>query len=203
MPFEDRVQAGWIGAIGAVEHFDPTRGVALQTYAEHRIRGAILDSLRELDHLSRWTRRTINAINAIESTETTDEQIAEQLGVCLKNVRWARFCGRYRVVSWPCIDEDGEDVELGYKDRFADCLADVDEAKKLTEFALKCLSERTRRVVRMYYFDGLPMHQIGRRVGVIECRISQILSSARRTMLKAINDQELKQEALKHHAKHL
>src|SRR5689334_13529658 len=88
---DDVISAGVVGLISAIDHFDPAHNVKLKTYAEYKIRGAILDSLRDLDWAPRQKRRKAKQIEAAISTaeqklkgSPTEEEIARELGISVQ-----------------------------------------------------------------------------------------------------------------------
>src|SRR5690242_17619011 len=116
---EDLVSTGVIGLISAIDHFDPTHNVKLKTYAEYKIRGAILDSLRGLDWAPRQKRRQAKQIEAAIATAEqqlqrtpTEEEIAIQLGVTIDEYhQWLVEIRGLNVASLEYAgNDDGKDL---------------------------------------------------------------------------------------------
>lgn len=166
---EDLFQAGCIGLMDAAERFDPSRDFKFKTYAEHRIRGAIFDELRELDHIPRSIRDKIklgklpaHAAATLVSIEN-DEFTRGDRGV-LAEVTTDRFAGG------------------------ALAAMQNDEDRSKARRAIDGLPERDRTVISLYYFEGMNLKEIGKFFDCSESRISQIhvsaLSKLRRIMDK-------------------
>lgn len=192
----DLIGAGVMGLIDAVDKFDPSRNVRFKTYAEIRIRGAILDSLRALDLASRSLREKARKIEEtcwqLEQAmrrSPSDDEIAKALGVSvsefsniLADLRFATL-GGFTIPGQS--DEQGEDVDLieyiPAPDSGVHLLYERQQLRRELVDALKRLSEREQQVIALYYYEELSMRQIGEVLGVGEARVSQIHS---RIMLK-------------------
>src|SRR5581483_7297086 len=181
---EDLEQAGTLGLLNAADRFDASLDVNFATYAKHRIRGAILDSLRQADPMSRELRREKRKIdeasNVLEqqlNREPTEPEIAEALDMDLgrlRDIRWQLFNSQSMpVLSHP--EEGGPEPQFAgsYEDR-PDAIYSRGQLKRLLLQATGSLSERWREVLRLYYVEELPMREIGERLGVNESRVSQI-----------------------------
>lgn len=189
---DDLISEGTVGLIDAVRKFDAARGVTIESYARHRVRGAILDSLREQDHASRDMRRRIKKI---ESTcqdlerqlghPACDQEVADALGVDLSEwyelvaeLQRLGFEGggsRFSLDASKRVNEedlpapaDGDPFVLCYRR----------EQRDLISSALACLTGRERLIMTLYYNGGLTMKQIGLRLGIDESRVSQLHSAA-------------------------
>lgn len=189
---DDLISEGVVGLIDAMKKFDPTKGVTLESYARHRIRGAILDSLREQDHASRDMRRRIKKIESTSQDlefrlgrPAGDAEMAREMGLSL--AKWYErvaelqrlgFDGSGAKISQEVrkrIDEENL-VSKAEDDPFALCYRR--EQRDLLSVALGCLTERERSIVTLYYKDALTMKQIGNRLGIDESRVSQLHSGA-------------------------
>ncbi|MGN7611350.1 FliA/WhiG family RNA polymerase sigma factor [Magnetococcales bacterium HHB-1] len=191
---DDLYQVGVLGLIDAVSKYDPQRAIKFQTYAEFRIRGAILDELRSLDWVPRAVRQTASQIqdayNKLESRlqrPAEDQEVASELGMDVKTFyNQLDSVRNLSIVSFedlrPATD-DGEDWDV------LEVLADPDvpdpiEAIGLQELrralgeAIKTLPEKERLVVTLYYYEELTMSEIGAVLGLTESRISQLHSKA-------------------------
>lgn len=188
---EDLISAGVVGLIDAFEKFDHSKKVQFKSYAQFRIRGAILDSLRTLDWSPRELRRKGRAVEEAIRTVTqrcgraaTDNEIAGELNMSL--VEYQQLLGELKGLEIGSLhmerSEDSGDDELAYvpgapeEDPLFRCLKG--EMKQRLADAIDELPERERMVLTLYYFEELTMKEIGLTLGVVESRVSQIHSSA-------------------------
>ncbi len=187
---EDLISTGVIGLISAIDHFDPRHNVKLKTYAEYKIRGAILDSLRGLDWAPRQKRRKAKQIeSAIGSAEQrlqrspSEEEIAEVLGVSLEEYReWLVEIRGLNVASLEYAgNEQGRDL-LHYlpdePDNLPSTLLERSELEKLLAGAFERLPAIERTVLSLYYHEELTLREIAQVVSLHESRISQLKSQA-------------------------
>lgn len=198
--FDELVSAGTIGLIGALENFEPERGLAFSTFATPRIRGAILDELRRQDHVPRSVRRKARAIaGAREDLARTiagppsDRAVAEHLGVDLQTL-WDWQADIEHAVRVP-LDDDGTDQDgapspampltTGTEDEVEERLTGAQEAHHLRE-ALANMKEQERVVLSLYYFEDLKLHEIATILELTESRVSQIRSKALANLRKAL-----------------
>jgi RNA polymerase sigma factor FliA len=188
---EDLVSAGIIGLIAAVDNFDPARNTSLRTYAEHRIRGAILDSIRGLDGIPSHQRKRAKEVQAaIETAEQKlgrppgEEDIAQQLGVNLDTYRETLL--DVRAVSLGALDAvsaDGSGVAL------LRYLADRDELtpgwiveraalEQLLAQGIAAMPKPERTVISLYFKEELTLAEIGRVLDLHTSRVSQLKTQA-------------------------
>lgn len=191
----DLISYGIFGLIDAIQKYDVARGIKFETYAISRIRGAIIDELRALD----WVPRSVRSrARDIENTVATlegrlnrtpdDGEVAAELGLSLKELQNAYTKIAYTsVVSFdeiwaPNSDRDDKSsLSSVVKDESApDPVAsfESEEIKVILADAIEKLSERERTVVALYYYDGLPLKEIGQVLGVTESRASQLHTKA-------------------------
>lgn len=194
---DDLVHAGVLGLFDAVEKFDSAKNVAFQSYAKHRIKGAILDSLREMDWASRDLRRRQRQIDAMTrdlSTRLgrtpTETELAQEMGVGIE--RWQRMLGELRtvgLVSSTIPGEEGRDRIQEFADT-PDLQPDRLCARRQLQItlgrAMKHLPARYQKVVFLYYTNEMTMKEIGDLLGVNESRVSQIHKAALRKMADAL-----------------
>ena len=189
---DDLVSEGAIGLIDAVRKFDPARGVTIETYARYRIRGAILDSLRDQDHPSRDMRRRIKKIeSACQDLESQlgrpagDGEMAEAMGLSL--ARWyERVAELQRLGFEGAGSRMSQQINKRVKEEDLPARPDIDsftlcyhrEQRDLLSSAMGCLTERERSIITFYYKDALTMKEIGSRLGIDESRVSQLHSGA-------------------------
>lgn len=197
----DLISAGVVGLIDAFSKFDHTKKVQFKSYAQFRIRGAILDSLRTLDWSPRELRRKGRAVEeAIRSVTQrigrapSEQEIAEELGLGL--AEYQRILGDLRGLEIGSLhmerSEDSGDEELTYipgpaeEDPLFRCLKG--EMKQRLADAIDELPEKERIVLTLYYYEELTMKEIGLTLGVVESRVSQIHSSAVLRLRAALAD---------------
>jgi RNA polymerase sigma factor for flagellar operon FliA len=183
----DLTQAGFLGLLDAAEKFDENRGVRFRTYAELRIRGAILDSLRSLDWVPRSLRRLRRELQNMEDglearlgRVPSDEELAAAMNVSVPELRIARDRVRHsEIVS--SGDESFERAIALTVDPQATSpqeLLERREIELLLAREVEKLPPRERLVLTLYYQDELSMKEVGRVLGVNESRVSQIHSKA-------------------------
>ncbi|NYF80355.1 sigma-70 family RNA polymerase sigma factor [Granulicella arctica] len=188
---DDLISAGVVGLIDAFAKFDHNKKVQFKSYAQFRIRGAILDSLRTLDWSPRELRRKGRAVEeAIRSSTQrlgrapSEQEIAAALEVSLSD--YQQLLGDLKGLEIGSLHmertEDSGDEELAYipgspeEDPLFRCLKG--EMKQRLIDAIDELPEKERLVLTLYYYEELTMKEIGLTLGVVESRVSQIHSSA-------------------------
>lgn len=192
VPLDDLIHAGVVGLIDAVEKFDPGKNVQLRSYAKFRIRGAILDSLREMDwsprHLRRQARRVEEAHRALKlrlGRAATEPELAKELAMSLEDFQHllgelsGLDLGSLQAESVdPTADEEAVSYRPGGTDRDPFFLCLHGEIKSHITSALDDLDRKERQVVMLYYLEELTMKEVGAVLGVGESRVSQIHSAA-------------------------
>ena len=188
---DDLVSAGMVGLIDAFSKFDHNKKVQFKSYAQFRVRGAILDSLRTLDWSPRELRRKGRAVEEAVRTVTqklgkapSENEIAAEMGVSLSD--YQTLLGDLKGLEIGSLhmerSEDSGDEELAYipgapeDDPLFRCLKG--EMKQRLTDAIEDLPEKERMVLTLYYYEELTMKEIGLTLGVVESRVSQIHSSA-------------------------
>jgi RNA polymerase sigma factor for flagellar operon FliA len=188
---DDLISAGVVGLIDAFSKFDHTKQVQFKSYAQFRIRGAILDSLRTLDWSPRELRRKGRAVEeAIRSVThklgraPAEQEIAAELSLGLGE--YQQLLGDLKGLEIGSLHmertEDSGDEELSYipgspdEDPLFRCLQG--EMKQRLIDAIDELPEKERMVLTLYYYEELTMKEIALTLGVVESRVSQIHSSA-------------------------
>jgi RNA polymerase sigma factor for flagellar operon FliA len=184
---EDLVSAGVVGLMDAFTKFDPAKKVQFRSYAQFRIRGAILDSLRTLDWSPRELRRkgraveeAIRVLTARMGHAPDEAEVARELkGLEIGTLHMER-------------NEDSGEEELAYipgrpeEDPLFCCLRGELE-ERLAE-AIQNLPDRERLVMSLYYYEEMTMHEIGLALGVVESRVSQVHASAVAHLRGALKD---------------
>jgi len=181
---DDLVQAGSLGLMDAARKFSPGKGIPFQTYAKHRIRGAILDSLRENDgasrDLRRWQKRietVIAELSAKLHRAPEETEIAQHLDVDVDTLRGIRMRTRGLEPPAPLSrkDEDLSDLDFPTSSvTYPDSICATKQLNDVLGDAVKQLSPRHQRVLQLYYAGGMTMREIGNRLGVNESRVSQV-----------------------------
>jgi len=206
---DDLISAGIMGLLDAVDRFDPSRQVQFKTYAEFRIRGAILDELRSMDWVPRSTRKKIHdmerAVTAVEGRlkrPADDSEIAEEMDINVDS--YYGILNKARGVELLSLDEylkddrDNSESKKTFKSliRGNDDLGDhimASELKRVIAESLETLTEKEQMVLSLYYYDELTLREIGEVLDLTESRISQIHTKAvikLRPKLKSYYDME-------------
>ena len=188
--FEDLVQNGMLGLLDAIDRYQEGFGAQFETYATQRIRGAMLDGLRENDWLPRNLRRELRrietAINQLEHAHgrsPTERELAEALGMTLadyqKTLQDAR--GHQLVYFEDFVGEGDEDLlERHLTDDNADPAEILAEqnVKSMLVKAIDQLPEREKLMMALYYEQDLNLREIGEVMGVTESRVCQLHTQA-------------------------
>lgn len=185
---DDLIQAGLLGLLEAARRYDPTQGANFSTFAEPRIRGAMLDEIRKGD----WTPRSVHrkarevsaAIHAVETAtgrEAREREIAEQMGLSL--AEYHDTLADLRGQKLLSLDEAGPDDEsevqqIPAPDSDPSEAVNREHLCKLLAGAIDLLPERERLVLSLYYDEELHLKEIGAVLGVSESRVSQLHSQA-------------------------
>lgn len=187
---EDLVQDGMLGLIDAVDRYDPARGGRLQAYAEFRIRGAMVDGLRQADWVPRAVRRnhrrlehTRQELRQALAREPGEAEVAEALG--LEQRDYEVLCRRARLRTLVSIETPADDEgRLRVGDRLAwegesseERWVKAETSQGLRR-AMSALPEAQRRTLSLYYHQGLSLRRVGDRLGVTESRASQLRRAA-------------------------
>jgi RNA polymerase sigma factor for flagellar operon FliA len=195
---DDLVHAGILGLFDAAKKFNPRKQVTFSSYAKHRIKGAILDSLRQLDWASRDLRRRHKQIEAATRDLATELQrnpthaeVAERLGV--GEERWRQMMMELRTVG--LVSASGRQQERdepstpdfpAKEGTQPDHMCAQEQMRGHLELALGTLPDRYRQVVQLYYSKEMTMREIGEMMGINESRVSQIHKSALHKMAIAL-----------------
>jgi RNA polymerase sigma factor for flagellar operon FliA len=187
---DDLISTGVLGLISAIDNFDASHNVKLKTYAEYKIRGAILDSLRGLDWAPRQKRRKSKQIEAAISvveqrlkTSPTEEEIAAELGISIDEYHeWLVEIRGLNVASLENSgSEPGRDL-LSYLpasgDNLPSTLLERSELERLLASSIDRIPAIERTVLSLYYHEELTLREIAEVVNLHESRISQLKSQA-------------------------
>lgn len=187
---DDLISAGVIGLMDALTKFDPGKKVEFKTYAEFRIRGAMLDELRSMDWVPRSVRqkatqleRTINQLEKKKGRSVEDEEIASEIGISLD----AYYETMKNLHGLSPLDM--EEVQKRFPrlslEEILDSLVDSEEndpfhqyslkeLKKVLARAIDELSSKEKMVISLYYYEELTLKEIGEALDLTESRICQI-----------------------------
>jgi RNA polymerase sigma factor FliA len=189
---DDLISTGAVGLISAIDRFDPSLNVKLKTYAEYKIRGAILDSLRGLDWAPRQQRKRhkqIEAAIAVAEQQLhctpSEEQIAAQLGLSIDDYHtWLVETQGLNLGSLEVAapdDENSRDL-LNYiaddQEAWPSRIVERSELQKLLAEAIAKMPDMEKTVLSLYYYEELTLREISKVVGLHESRISQLKSQA-------------------------
>jgi RNA polymerase sigma factor FliA len=188
---DDLVSTGIVGLISAIDHFDPGHNVKLKTYAEYKIRGAILDSLRGLDWAPRQQRKRAKQIEAAIAVleqrlhgSPGEEQIAAELKLSV--IEYHEWLVDIRGVNLGSLEssspeDDGRDL-LKYisdeEDHWPSNLLERSELERLLGEAIEKMPPVERTVLSLYYHEEMTLREIAKIVDLHESRVSQLKSQA-------------------------
>jgi RNA polymerase sigma factor for flagellar operon FliA len=205
---DDLASAGIIGLIKAVETFEPERGFKFETFAAHKIRGAILDELRALDWVPRSVRqkardlqRTYSKLENDLGRLPYDDEVCDSLGISIKE--YEDILSDVAPVTIISLEESMPDRSSDSKElRIIDTIEDpgssnplkelgFNEVKSILKEAIANLPEKEKLVVALYHYEELTLKEIGVVLEITESRVSQIHSKAilklRSRLLQRIN----------------
>jgi len=193
---EDLISSGIIGLIDAIQKFDLSKNINFKTYAEFRIRGAMLDELRSLDWIPRSIRKKSQLIeNAYAQLQRAlgrpaeAEEVAEMLGITVDD--FYQMLDETKSVSLVTLDgrdpknhgnsRGGFDLSENLADEnLRDALQTVhlSELQELVLQAIEALPDKEKLLISLYYYEELTMKEIGLIMGYTESRISQLHTQA-------------------------
>lgn len=199
----DLVSYGILGLIDAIEKFDPERGVKFETYAVPRIRGAILDELRSIDWVPRSVRAKARAADQAYTRlehslrrSPTDEELAAELGLSPAELdallRQTTRAGVLQLDEVLFSGQAGPSTlgdTIATTDESPGALVEIEETRRLLARAISSLAERERKVLSLYYYEGLNLAEIGDILGVTESRVCQIHTKAVHQLRYRLRDQ--------------
>jgi RNA polymerase sigma factor for flagellar operon FliA len=190
----DLVSYGLLGLISAIERYDPDRDVKFETYAIARIKGSIIDELRQMDWVPRSVRarardieRAITELEAKFGKAPTEEEIASKLGVSQEDLQESLL--EISRTSIAALDELWTASSSGDQVALIDTIEDTQgpepqtalaatETREALGEAIARLPEREKLVVTLYYYEELTLREIGEVLGVTESRVSQLHTKA-------------------------
>jgi len=186
---EELISAGIVGLIDALDKFNSAMGIKFQTYAEHRIKGAMLDELRKMDWIPRSIRKDIHriedAITAVKyrlGREPEDHEVALEMNIDIDS--YYKMTSKAQGITLVSLDKvmpDGSTPKFTRQASNTPSPFDelkIKELKKIISRALVSLSKKEQLVISLYYYDELTLKEIARVLDLTESRISQIHSKA-------------------------
>jgi len=195
---DDLWSVGALGLVDAAHRFDPARGIKFETFAQHRIRGAMLDELRQMDHLPRRLRTAAEkasserrTLSATLGRQATTEEVAKALNMPIEELQELEMLSQPLLAFdspeagalVPVASDGPSPMETAIKNQLSAQLVE----------AVHTLTDRQRQVVGLYYVEGLTYREIAKVLGVSEPRICQIhgdaVKSLRVTMEEATESQ--------------
>lgn len=189
---EDLVSAGVIGLMDALTKYDPTREAKFKTYAEFRIRGAMLDEIRSMDWVPRSVRERIGLLQKTQQQlmkkhgrAPTDEEVAAELQMSAGELD--EFLSKSQGAVLLSLDD--LNVQEADGNRILNVLVDTqhpdplslvvsENVRELLAKAVQQLPEKERLVLSLYYYEELTMKEIGATLKVTESRVCQIHAKA-------------------------
>jgi RNA polymerase sigma factor for flagellar operon FliA len=164
--FEELLNYGIFGLLTSIERFEESRGLKFETFATHRIRGAILDGLREIDPLKRGTRSKVKkldrAINELKSSlgkNPNDEDIANYLNITQEEL-----------VDWY--------IEIDAPSAFGNDTTTSENSSIDLSMAIDSLDDREKKIIDLYYYEDLSLDEIAKVLNISISRVSQIHGKA-------------------------
>jgi len=188
--FDDLVQNGMLGLLDAIERFQEGFGAQFETYATQRVRGAMLDGLRENDWLPRNLRRelrrietTINQLEHEQGRAPSEKELADALGMTLSDYqRTLQDARGHQIVYYEDFSgtDDEDFLERHLTDNDADPLSILEDrgVKEQLVLAISQLPEREKLMMALYYEQDLNLREIGEVMGVSESRVCQLHTQA-------------------------
>lgn len=184
---DDLVSYGTIGLIEAIDKYDVSKG-SLKSFAYLRIKGAILDHVRSIDHLKRTSRKKVKQLHvAVQELEQklgqapSNTQIAEALGVSLTELHKTQRDTAINFLSINAtLDESGDEFSSIIPSKEATPEDNCERSLMLEnlEQAIKVLPEKEKLIIGMYHFKQLSMRKISKILGISESRVCQLHNKA-------------------------
>jgi RNA polymerase sigma factor FliA len=184
---DDLISTGVIGLLAAIDNFDESHNVQLKTYAERRIRGAIMDSLRDLDWAPRETRKKSKVIEAAIhkskqrlAREPAEEEIAAELGIVPEEYqRWLTEIQAIDLQAMEYVGSDGRRSDLlrvvpDPEQNWPSHVVERSELERILALAIERMPKMERTVLNLYYFEELSLAEISKVVKLHLSRVAQL-----------------------------
>lgn len=188
--YDDLVSFGVFGLIDAIDKFDVNKGVKFETYASLRIRGSIIDSIREMDWVPRSLRQKNKELERVYweienelGHSASDKEVADKMGISLDDFyKLLNDVNLSSMVSLEEFIEQNYEVEIGLpntnKEDTPENYVEITELKEILADAINKLPEKEKTVISLYYFEELTLKEISAIMKVSESRISQLHTKA-------------------------
>ena len=193
---DDLISAGMLGLLDAADRFDPKRGEKFESFAEFRIRGAMLDALRSRDSLSRDMRRISTELKRASAglanqlgREPSDVEVASHLGVAVDEIH-AR---RAKLSGWSVVGFDDAGpafLEQTMDESVADPCDVAAERELFGQMVdhIEKLPPKMQQVLSLYYCEDLNLKEIGHVLGVTESRVCQLHTEATKRLRASLGE---------------
>lgn len=191
---DDLISSGMIGLLDAIKKYDPKKNISFKTYAEFRIKGAILDELRSLDWIPRSIRKKTSQLEKAYVNLQKElgrpaeaEEIAQSMGLSMEE--YFHLLDETKGVSLLDLDSVRKNLPKLSEEELYEILQDeaardpfitvhFAELREILMRALECLPDKGKLLISLYYYEELTMKEIGEIMGYTESRISQMHSQA-------------------------
>ncbi len=201
---DDMQSAGLLGLFDAANKYDPSKNILFKTFAEHRIRGSILDEMRKLDWFSRSLRdkynrisKTINDLEFTLGRHPEEEEIASAMEISLEEYR--KLLTQVSHLGCVSLNETLDHSDQGRsfietlidkrKDGSPEVFLENSEMASILAKILELLSEKERLVISLYYYEELTQKEISEVLELSEGRVSQLHSQALIKLKNKLNKQ--------------
>lgn len=193
--FDDLLGYGSLGLIDAIDKFDISKGVKFETYAQHRVRGAIIDNLRKNDWVPRTLRtkaklikKTMNDLENKTGKNVTYEDISNNLNIKIDEVeKIIEEINKFNITSLDeIITKSG--IEPLYTKENPQNIVEDKESLEILSCSIDKLSKKEKNVITFYYYEELNYKEIGKILDLSESRISQIHSKAIKNLKSKLID---------------
>lgn len=188
--YDDLVGFGVFGLIDAIDKFDINKGVKFETYASLRIRGSIIDSIREMDWVPRSLRQKNKELEKVYAEienqlghSASDKEVADKMGISIDD--FYKLLNDVNVSSMVSLEEFleqnyeiGVDVPNVSKEDRPENYIEIAELREILADAIDKLPEKEKTVISLYYFEELTLKEISAIMKVSESRISQLHTKA-------------------------
>lgn len=184
---DDLIQAGTVGLLDALQRFDPNAGATFSTFANQRIRGAMIDELRTRDWVPRSVRRnarkldeTMRRLEQRQGRPADEREVAAEMGISLAEYhQLLSDTNSGNLLAYEEVVEESGEPEAGAGAPLSPYAALLDEEQRANLVAaIELLPEREKLMMALYYQEELNLKEIGVVLGVTESRVCQLHSQA-------------------------
>lgn len=195
--YEDLVSYGILGLIDAIDKFDPDKNVKFETYANFRIRGAVIDQLRSLDWIPRSMRQKyrqmeeiMERMQATHGSDVDEALLAQEMG--MNRDELSKLLSEFSVFTMVSLEEKIEEnsnfsIKSDHPDANPEASYMDSETKRILREQVDVLPERERMIINLYYYSELTYKEIAEIMGISESRISQLHTKAMMRLKSGLN----------------